>query len=259
MRRALNTWVLLRERRMIVVRAIRALSLRSERVGFNSWLDASRALLEMHGKLARALAALSPKGRAKRRALNSWLRLAKDRSTMARAMRALTRRGERLGFNAWCSAVEARAEQRRILTRALLAMRYRGRRACFNGWLAFAEAVRAHHRRLRQSLSAWFGGSLHRAWSSWVSATARRLRVAEATVVGRRHVRAERRRREERRLPRRLRPAAALAVAVEVEHPRAAGGARRVGTGEPQAQSAGLALQPVRLGARLILGQLEQL
>ena len=79
-------------------------------------------------------AALSPHGRAKRQALNAWVELFEQHRALKRAVRALTRRSERAGFNAWAEAARTQSEKAQALSRAVAALSVEGRalRAALN-------------------------------------------------------------------------------------------------------------------------------
>ena len=77
-----------------------------------------RESAEQAKALSRAVAALSPQGRAKRKAVNSWAEMVKQRATQRRALSALTRRSERAGFNAWAAAIRGRYKQLAVMSRA---------------------------------------------------------------------------------------------------------------------------------------------
>ncbi|MEC7300909.1 MAG: hypothetical protein VXW43_19825, partial [Pseudomonadota bacterium] len=59
--------------------------------------------------MSRAVAVLSPAGRAKRHALNSWATFVEQRAAIARAVVALTRRGELAALRAWAEDPAAAA------------------------------------------------------------------------------------------------------------------------------------------------------
>ena len=177
-RQALNSWVEMMQARKALIRAVRALSRRGERAGFNAWVELVHERADQMLAMSRAVAALSPEGRSVRQALNAWLNLAQQRAAMARAVRTLSRRGERAGFNAWVDLVRRDETARRAaLSRAVQAMCHRGIRAALNSWADNVQWITQGRRLRRASLTVYRGNSLFRASHCWRMKTSSRLRL----------------------------------------------------------------------------------
>ena len=169
-RKATNSWLLIVRLRLTCVRAMRALSLRGERTGFNAWVACAADNAIQQRKVQRALSVLTPEGRAVRRATNSWLLLVQLRATCVAAIRALALKGERRGFNSWMDALRYRRKERLVLHHALITLSPNGRavRKAMNSWVAMARlnsrlvrTVKALIlRRERFAFSTWTGGFL---------------------------------------------------------------------------------------------------
>ena len=221
-RRALNSWAALVRVRAALMHALGALRMRAERRGFNSWAAAVYEKMGRARLLRHALVSLSPAGRARRRALNSWREMADRRVTilrrLSRVLTAITRRRERLAFNSWAGATKVQVEQGYIVRRALAfmpegrakrralnswaalvrvraALRYaitaltrRAERHALNSWTVMARTKRQQARTMKRALSSLSreGRSKRRALNSWIMMAAQRMTLLRSMETQRR-------------------------------------------------------------------------
>ena len=146
--------------------------------GFRGWRAAAQAQAERLAALDAVLSTMSPEGRAKRKAYNSWSALVAQRALMRRAAGALFHRKASLAFNAWSASVAAQREQHERMAAALRKFSPEGRAMmqALNSWKARKEM----HRLMLRAGAALFYAKVRKAFSSWDFIIQQQYRIAGA-------------------------------------------------------------------------------
>ena len=165
--KAMNTW----SGQMKRTNELKAVVRRMKQVpvvkALNRWLEVAKARWARADQLKGVLTTLSPEGRAKRQAFNSWKPLAMAAKRIRHALRTIMMRKERLVFTTWLENAMERAEALYEVKRAVQAMAQRGLRMGFNSWLEFCGKVAADQRRLKSAAGALRGDGVSKAWFTW--------------------------------------------------------------------------------------------
>ena len=178
--KAFGTW----QEQWVRRQQLRAVLMRMKKVpvvkAMNRWLELAREVAEARAKLRGCLESLSPEGRAKRKAFNSWQPLGAERRSMMRVVAALVRRGQRKALSAWLEYGMERAEKVYAMRKAVNSMQHSGMRAAFNSMLEFADKAAEAKRRMRSAAGAFKGDGVRKAWLSWCELLRERLAMDTA-------------------------------------------------------------------------------
>ena len=181
--KSIGTWRAQAERR----RGLRAVIVRMKLVhvvkAMNRWQAVARSTAERREYLRGCLAAMSPEGRAKRKAFNEWMPLALARRRLRSSALSLAHRYIRAALNTWVAAAMERAEQLYAVHCAVVSMRNRGARAALNAWISYGEEMHEEKRRLRAALGSFRGDGVRKAYNTWIGLSRARRRMI--TALGR--------------------------------------------------------------------------
>ena len=121
MRKAMNSWRPLGAQWARLKRSAMALRNKGLKAALNAWCARAAELSAAAAKMGAALKALSPEGRAVRRALNSWRPLGAQRAMLRRAGMALSPKGRAMlrSLNKWGDVVRQRALMAKVTTAQL--------------------------------------------------------------------------------------------------------------------------------------------
>ena len=162
---ALATWCEFIEERRLRRKALAGMANAPLSRGFRGWRAAAEAQAERLAGLDAVLGNMSPEGRAKRKAYNSWAGAVAQMALMRRAAGALFHRKASLAFNAWSEAVAALHERHERMAAALRKFSPEGRAMmqALNSWKARKEM----HRLMLRAGASLFYAKVRKAFSSW--------------------------------------------------------------------------------------------
>ena len=195
----LATWSEFIEERRLRRKALAGMANAPLSRGFRGWRAVAEAQAARLAGLDAVLSNMSPEGRAKRKAYNSWAGAVAQMALMRRAAGALFHRKASLAFNAWSDAVAAALERHErmcaaerymahlinrglskglrawleylelldVAARAMSGMRNGGLRKGFNGWVMWTEERFEALATMERGLSGMKNGPLRAAWNSW--------------------------------------------------------------------------------------------
>jgi len=218
-RKAYNSWTAQWSALRSLGRAVAALRLREERIGFSTWSarvthdgeeaeTMRRAVASMmHGcvrsclntwmsyadarsgaeaVLSSALRSLMPEGRSMRLALNTWVGVWMQRSSMMVALAALTSSEQLWGLQVWWQHARLVRKHREHVEgtarRAIVCMTLQSVRAAMNSWTEMVEARSHAHQKLLSAASAFRGDGMRKAWNGWLSFASEQSAMASVIV-----------------------------------------------------------------------------
>ena len=176
---AWNTWVAVVERKRQLRKALSGMTNAPLRRSFNGWSATAAAQADKAARIGAVLASLSPEGRAKRKALNSWGEMVAKAALMRKAGGSFFYRKARLAFNGWAETVASLLERRERAMAALARLSPEGRAMtkALNTWIARKEM----HRLLLRAGAALFYAKARKAFTNWDFVVQQRYHI-EATL-----------------------------------------------------------------------------
>ena len=153
------------------------------RQSLNSWISYAANASEARRVMVFAASAFSPTKVAMRKALNRWSDVWVQRSSLRRAVSALTSSSLRAGFNTWAFRADAEMHKLALMRKVAASLSQGALRASLNTWKAYVIGHEEARRQLLSAVSAFSSDGLRKAWNSWSERVSEQLVLMRALNV----------------------------------------------------------------------------
>ena len=170
LRTALNAWVVradeIADDKRLMRASLSALSGKGRRA-WSTWAAACEEAKRREQQVKQALSVLSPEGRARRKAFNTWMTMRNERTRMRHAISSMSRRSEFSALQSWKEASSQYARERIVMVRALSSFMHTSFRVGLNSWIAHVRAHATIRDQMSQVVSAMRHKEVQRAFNHW--------------------------------------------------------------------------------------------